>query len=151
MLIWITAVLLLALLGWIGYQQGALRAAISFVGFVIAALLAMPLASLLQPVFGMLGLKHPLMQQLVGPGITFVIVSIIFQVIAHTVNQKFEYFYKYKAEHTTQLKVERLNDRVGISLGLLNGVVLFILLMLPVYVFGYLTVQIASGEEDPAT
>lgn len=148
MIVWITAVLLLALMGWIGYQQGALRAAISFIGLLVAAAVAVPLGSVLKPVLGIVGMKHPAVQQVVGPLIAFLVIYIVFQIIAHAVNQKFDLFYKYKMSDKARYKVERMNDRVGISVGLLSGVAMFILAMIPIYMLGYLTVQIASGAED---
>ncbi len=135
-------------MGWIGYQQGALRGVISFIGLLVAAVAAMPLGAVLKPALSLVGVKHPAMQQVIGPAIAFLIVYIVFQIIAHAVNQKFDLFYKYKMGDKARYKVERMNDRVGISLGLLSGAAVFVLVMIPIYTFGYLTVQIASGAED---
>src|SRR5258706_8142648 len=49
MTIWILAILLLAGLAALGLRQGAIRVAASFLGIVIGALLASPLAHLIQP------------------------------------------------------------------------------------------------------
>lgn len=150
-MIWIIAVVLLALMGWIGYQQGALRGVISFIGMLIAAASAMALGPFLRPLLSALGVQHPALHKIIGPIVAFLIIYIIFQVIAFTVEQKFEIFYKYKKSQKEQFKMERMNSRVGICLGLLQGVTFFILAMIPVYLFGYLTVQIAEGAQDNKT
>ncbi len=147
-MIWIVALVLLALLGWIGFQGGAVRAAVSFVGLLIAAAVAVPAAPLIERVLGMIGVKHPLIQQGLVPGIVFLLLWIVFQIIAQTVHHKIELFYKYKTDDKSRYKFERMNDRVGLCVGLLNGVAFFMLAMIPVYVFGYLTVQVASGDSD---
>jgi predicted Rdx family selenoprotein len=42
-------------------------------------------------------------------------------------------------------------SRVGLSLGLLNGAFYFFLLMLPIYIAGYFTTQVAQGAQDPSS
>ena len=44
MILWIFAFGLMAVLGLIGYYQGAIRVAFSLIGLIVAAFLAMPLA-----------------------------------------------------------------------------------------------------------
>jgi hypothetical protein len=44
-----------------------------------------------------------------------------------------------------------LNHRLGLCLGFFNGAVYFYLLLIPLYVAGYLTLQISSGDSDPAS
>ena len=50
MILWILAVFLLVSLGVAGYYQGAIRAAASFLGLIIAAVLAVPLGNLIAPI-----------------------------------------------------------------------------------------------------
>jgi hypothetical protein len=42
-------------------------------------------------------------------------------------------------------------SRVGLSLGLLNGAFYFFLLMLPIYIAGYFTTEVAQGAQDPSS
>ena len=46
---WLLALVLLASLAGIGYRQGAIRVAFSFVGILMGALLAGPLGKLVKP------------------------------------------------------------------------------------------------------
>lgn len=48
------------------------------------------------------------------------------------------------------MRWERMNDRLGGCVGVLNGTVYLLILMIPVHALGYLTYQLKSGEEDPA-
>jgi hypothetical protein len=58
-------------------------------------------------------------------------------------------FIKYKRDEKTYIKWERLSHRLGMCLGLVNGAVYFVLILIPFYVAGYLTTQVATGAEDP--
>ena len=49
MTIWILALVLLASLAGLGYRQGAIRVVFSLIGIVLAALLAVPVGHILQP------------------------------------------------------------------------------------------------------
>jgi hypothetical protein len=62
-----------------------------------------------------------------------------------------DYIYTYKKSHGDQLRWLQCNRRVGLCVGLLNGTIYFLLLLIPIYTFGYLTTQLASGAEDPAS
>ena len=55
MLIWILALVLFGALGVIGFYQGALRVAFSFIGIIVAALLAIPLSGVFNWVLGLFG------------------------------------------------------------------------------------------------
>lgn len=149
MTIWILAVLLLASLAGLGYRQGAIRVGFSFFGIIVGALLAVPLGHLLAKGLTFFSLKDPLLLWALGPVLVFVIVSIIFKVAAAAVHQKVEVHYKYKAGDLRLALWERLNHRVGLSLGLLNGAAYLVLLCFLIYVPSYLTFQVASDGSDP--
>ncbi len=151
MIIWLVALVLLGLLGLIGYYRGAIRVAISLLGLFVAALLAFPLSPLVKPILPLIKLKHLIWNEIVPPVAVFILLVIVFEVLAVFVHRKVDVFYKYKRDDKTRFKWERLNQRLGLSLGLVNGTVYFILLLVPVYVAGYLTTQLASGDEDPAS
>jgi hypothetical protein len=151
MIIWLVALVLLGLLGLIGYHRGAIRVAVSLLGLFVAALLAFPLSPILKPILPLVKLKHPLWGAVVPPVVIFILLVIVFEVLAVFVHRKVDVFYKYKRDDKTRFKWERLNQRLGLSLGLVNGTVYFILLLVPFYVGGYLTTQLASGEGDPAS
>jgi hypothetical protein len=149
MTIWLLALLLMASVAGIGYRQGGVRVAFSLVGILLGGLLAGPLGKLPRPVLVVMGLKNPVLPWLVGPLIIFVIVSIIFKVAALMVHQKVDVYYKYHAGDLRLALWERLNHRLGLCLGLLNGALYFILISLVIYPFSYWTVQMATSDSDP--
>src|SRR4051812_36862387 len=118
MMIWLLAILLLASLAGLGWRQGAIRVGISFLGILVGALLAPPLGRLLKPVLMGLGLKNPILLWLLGPLIVFMVISALFKVGALVLHQKVDVYYKYKAGDLRLALWERLNQRVGICLGL---------------------------------
>lgn len=149
MTMWLLAVLLIASVAALGYRQGAVRVAFSFVGIVLGALLAVPLGSLLRPLLAILGMHNQLYRYLLAPLIIFVVISILFKVAAATVHHKVDVHFKYHAGDLRLALFERLNARVGLCLGILNGVAYMILLSFVVYSLSYCTVQVASSDEDP--
>src|SRR6266446_3297314 len=149
MTIWLLALLLLASLAGLGYRQGAIRVGISFVGILLGALLAPPLGHLLRPVLAALGLKNPVLLWVLGPFIVFVVISALAKVGALAVHQKVDVHYKYKAGELRLALWERLNQRAGLCLGLLNGTAYLVLISFIIYAFSHWTVQMSTSETDP--
>jgi len=148
MILWLIALVTLTSVGIVGFYQGALRAGISFIGLLIAALLASPLGSLLTSVVPIFGLKDPVVIAFVCPAIAFLLILTVFKISAFALHKKADGFYKYKASDTQRLLFERMNARVGIALGLANGLVYFYVIGTLVYSLGYLTVQVGSSDQD---
>src|SRR5262245_61513441 len=123
MLLWIIAILLVACCATVGYYQGALRAAMSLVGLLVAWMLAGPLGKLVNAVLPALGLAHPVLLAVIGPAIAFLVILIAFKVGAAVLNRKLETHYKYGDSDTQRLLFERMNTRVGIPVGMCNGVI----------------------------
>jgi uncharacterized membrane protein required for colicin V production len=149
MTIWLLALLLMACVAGVGYRQGGVRAAFSLVGILLGALLAKPLGKLLKPVMVAVGVKYPPLAWLLGALVVFVVISIIFKVAAFMVHQKVDVYYKY---HTGDLRLvlwERLNRRLGLCLGLVNGALYCILIAAVIYPFSYWTFQFATPDKDP--
>src|SRR4029077_922613 len=67
---------------------------------------------------------------------------------AFAVHQKIEVYYKYKTGDLLQALWERLNQRLSLCLGVLNGAAYLILICSLIYMIGYWTVQTKS-ESDP--
>ena len=149
MIIWLLALLLLASLAALGYRQGAIRVGISFIGILVGALLAAPLGRFVRPAIAAMGVKNPLVPWLLGPVVVFVLISVVFKVIALNVHQKVDVHYKYKAGDLRLALWERLNARSGLCLGLLNGAAYLVLLAAVIYPLSYGTVQLASSDADP--
>ena len=132
-----------------GYLQGAIRAASSIVGLLIASLLALPLSGLMRPVLHLAGLESPFALDALSPVAGFLVVLILVKVVGQTIHQKIEYQFKYKKE-SRYPHWERLNKRVGLCVGVLGGAIYFFLVCLVVYVGGYLTTQLSSEGKDTA-
>ena len=149
MMIWLLALILLASLAGLGYRQGAIRVAFSLIGIILGIILAGPLGKLLKPALGAVGVKNPVLLWVLGPVIVFVLISIIFKIAALAVHQKVDVYYKYRAGDLRLARWERLNERVGLCLGLVNGALYLSLISFVIYALSYWTVQMASGETDP--
>ncbi len=149
MIIWILALVLIASVAALGYRQGVIRVAFSFLGIVVGAFLAVPLGRLVDKLLGLVGLKDPLLLWALGPIIAFIIVSAAFKVAAFTVHQKVDVYYKYHAGDLRLALWERLSNRLGLCLGVLNGVAYAVLLAFIIYVPSYAAVQFESSDQDP--
>ena len=152
MTIWILALVLLAAGAGLGLRQGAIRTGISFIGIVTAASCAGLLGKVLKPLFPHVGIQNPTLIWLLAPLEAFVIILIIFKIAAYLVHRKVNLYYKYQAGDLRLALWERLNSRLGLCVGLLNGTAYLVLLSFVIYNFSYWTVQIApSGNEARTT
>ena len=149
MTIWFLTLILLAGLAAVGHQQGAIRAGISFVGIVLAALLAVPLANLVKPVLTVVGVANPVLLAVLDTFAAFVLVLSGFKLGALALHKKVDVYYKYKAGDLRLALWERLNARVGACLGLLNALAYLVLISWVGFAASYWTTQMASGDADP--
>ncbi len=148
MILWIFALCLMAVLALIGYYQGAIRVAFSLVGLLLATLLAMPLSFLGRVLLPIFGINHPVWLAFTAPLLGYLLILVIFKSLGLVVHQKVDTYYKYKDSDTRRMLFERVNQRLGICLGLANAVVYFLLLSVVAYVVGYFTIQVASSPKD---
>jgi uncharacterized membrane protein required for colicin V production len=151
MSIWILAILVLAAVALAGWRQGAIRAGISLVGILVAALLAAPIGKIFHWLLPHLGVDNPIYVWALSPVCGFILVSIFFKVAAQSVHSKVEVFYKYKAGDLRLTLWERLNARLGICVGLLNGSLYFILINFLIFNLSYWTVQTAGAANQTTT
>jgi hypothetical protein len=148
MTIWLLAILLLASLAGLGFRQGAVRVGFSLIGILIGVLLAPPLGKFVAPIFKAVGVKNPTLLWVLGPFVVFIIISAAFKIAAFAVHQKIEVYYKYKGGDLRNALFERLNRRVGLCLGLLNGTLYLIMIAWVIYAFSYWTIQLGSSEAE---
>src|SRR5437867_5006255 len=148
MILWIVAFVLLGLLGMIGFYQGAIRAGFSFVGLIIAALLAMPLSGIIGLLLKLFGMKHPVWLGFIAPLVAFIIILTIFKSAGYAVHRKVDAHYKYQDSDTRRMLFERLSQRLGLCVGLLNAVVYLFLIGIVFYILGYFTVQASTSTKD---
>jgi uncharacterized membrane protein required for colicin V production len=150
MTIWILALLLMALLALAGWRQGAIRAGIAFIGIVVGAFLAPLAGKIFHPLLPHFGVNNPLLTWMLAPILGFILISILFAVGAHKLHANVETFYKYKAGDLRLSLWERLNTRLGICLGIMNGVAYVVLVSFFIFNIAYLTVQVSVGEKQSA-
>ncbi|HZT23659.1 MAG TPA: CvpA family protein [Verrucomicrobiae bacterium] len=148
MTIWILALLLLASGAGMGMRQGAIRAAISFLGIIISGLLACPLAGVFRSVLPHLGVHSPAAVWLFSPVLVFVVLLAIFKSLGQWAHHKAEVFYKYRTDDASLIRWMWLNKRLGLGVGLLNGLAYLALVTTVIYGLSYWTVQIASSDEE---
>ena len=148
MFIWIIALLLFASSGIVGFYQGALRMAISTVGLLVAALLALPLAGVFAFLLKVFGMEHPIAIAFLAPFIAYVLVLLAFKGVGMATHKKVDGYMKYKANDTNRMLFERMNARVGIMVGLGNAFIYFILISAVLYTVGYFSAQAAISEKD---
>ena len=151
MTIWILAVLVFAFLAWMGYLKGAIRVTVLLVGLIVAAILALPLAHWVKSLFPMMGVVNPYLLWILPPITVFILVQLIFAGIAFLVHRQVALYYKYKTDDVHRMRWERLNNRLGICVGLGAGCVYLVLFGLLIYIGGYLTVQVTAEENVPTT
>jgi uncharacterized membrane protein required for colicin V production len=149
MSIWILALLVMVSTALAGWRQGAIRAAFSSVGILIATLLAVPVGHLVHPLLPHLGAGSPVLAWALAPIVGFILVLIPFKVAAHFAHLRIDFYYKYKAGDLRQTLWERLNTRLGICVGLLNGAVYFILATFFIFNLAYWTTQTAVAQDQP--
>ncbi|HUA67509.1 MAG TPA: CvpA family protein, partial [Candidatus Saccharimonadales bacterium] len=151
MTIWILALVLLASGAGLGLRQGGIRAGVSLVGIVTATLLAEILEKPLKPLFPHMGIQSPALIWALAPLIAFIIVLALFKVAGFFVHRKVYLFYKYKAGDLRLALWQRINSRLGLCIGLLNGTVYLLLVSFVIYNLSYWTIQIAPSTDEPFT
>jgi len=149
MTIWLLAMGLLASLAALGYRQGVIRVAFSFVGIIVAVWLAGPLGGLTGLLLAAVGVRHVILLWLLPPFVAFVVVLVVFKIIGFGVQQRVEVHYKYKAGDLRYALWQRLSARLGLCLGLANAMAYLALISFVIYAFSYWTVQMSAGDEDP--
>jgi len=143
MYIWLLALILFACLGYAGFAMGAIRAAASLIGLLVAAFLAPILGKVFTPVLTTLTVKNPTLLWVLGPFIAFIVILAAFKIAGHFAHRKVDVYYKYKAGDLRMGLFNRLNRRVGIAVGIINACVYLVLISWVVYAFSYFTYQIA--------
>jgi len=149
MLFWLIVLAIFAILGLTGYYKGAIRSLVALVGLIIATYLALPLGPYLKPLVPKVGLVHPIWSVVVPPVVVFFLIALIFIGLSFLVHHKVMMHFKYATDDYTRVKWERLNQRLGLVVGLVGGAIYSILVGLVIYIVGYPAVQVTS-DESPA-
>jgi hypothetical protein len=150
MTIWLLAFVLLALFGALGYFKGAVRMVVPLVGLGVGLLLALPLAPLVRPLVPMVGMTNPIWSILVPPVVVFFLIELVFVGLGFLLHHRISVHFRNTSDDYQRTKWERLNQRLGVSMGLAAGAFYTLVIGIVVYVLGYLTVQISAEANDPA-
>jgi len=151
MSIWILAILVLTLLALAGWRQGGILAAFSFGGILLGALLAVPAGKLFHPLLPHLGADNPITAWALAPMCGFMLVNIVFTSFGIKVNREVGARFKHQASELRNAMWLRMNTRLGILVGLLNGAVYFILISFVIYNLSYFTTQAAAAPNQTIT
>jgi hypothetical protein len=100
-------------------------------------------------VLGGLGITHPVLLWMIAPVVMFIIILSIFKSAGYAMHRKVDVFYRHQAGDLRLALWERLNCRLGMCLGMLNGLMYLVIISWMVYTLGYWTVQLASSSSDP--
>lgn len=148
MSIWILAILVIVAGALAGWRQGAIRAGIIFVGIFIAALLAVPLGRLFHPILPHLGASSPIAVWALCPVCGFILATIPFAVVGQMLHHRVEHFQKYHAGDLRLALWTRLNTRLGICIGVMNGAAYFVLLSFFIFNMAFWTAQATKDPTD---
>lgn len=148
MLAWSIALLLIAGCATVGFYVGAVRVGITTLGLLVTLFFLKPLTALAAKLLPMVGVTHPGLQLLLGAAIVFVVIQIIAKASARALQPIIEKHYKYEASDTQRLLFERLNQRTGPALGIVNACLYFLLLAIAGLGIGYTSVQYSRGPQQ---
>jgi uncharacterized membrane protein required for colicin V production len=148
MTIWILVLVVMLSLAALGYRQGAIRVSFSLIGIIVSALLAGPLAKYVKPMLPHVGIHDPTVIWLVSPLIVFWVLMIPFKSVGFFVHRKVEVYFKYKEDNIQLIRWNRLNARLGLGLGLMNGLAYLLLISFIIFDLSYWTVQIATSDNE---
>jgi hypothetical protein len=121
----------------------------TLIGLLLGAILSLPLSGAAQSLLSACGIKHPVVLNFLGPPVTLLLVIIVFKAAGFFVHAKIHRYFKYKTDEERRMLWERLNQQLGLCLGVFNGVVIVILVCIGFYMPGYFMVQVASEAKDP--
>jgi uncharacterized membrane protein required for colicin V production len=148
MTIWILVSVMMLSLAALGYRQGAIRVSFSLIGIIVSALLAGPLAKYVSPMLPHVGVHDPTVIWLVSPVIVFWVLLIPFKSVGYFVHRKVEVYFKYKEDGIQLIRWNRLNARLGLGLGLMNGLVYLVLISFIIFDLSYWTAQVATSDDE---
>ena len=155
-MIWLIAILLLAIFAGMGFLRGAIQMGISLAGLFLALALAVWWAPPMIVDPASAGEFHgnaigrlifdTFFDVLHRVGV-FLLVSSFFLIVGIVVHFRVRKHFRFKTDEATQLMFRRLNKRIGAAFSLLIGTVYTILVGVFLYGPGYLTYQVATNGD----
>lgn len=149
MLIWILALLVVASGFGLGLRLGSITAAFSFVGIFISMLFAHLVGKLFKPVLVHVFAPGPVVVWAVPTIVGFFIVYILIIAGGFEVQRRVGVYYKYHVGDLKRGLWERLDNRLGGCVGILNGTCWLVLVSFIFFNWSYVTAQIAPSDSEP--
>ena len=148
MIVWIIAVALMILLAIFGYTHGVVKMAILGLGLLIGCAIAMPFSTLLYPIFRIAKIYNPLILWTISPLIIILVASIVSSAVATIVSNKVEAYFKHRVPDFVKVLWDRINERLGICVSMINALIYFLIICVAGYTLGYPAYQLSSGDQD---
>ena len=150
MTIWILAAVLIGGLGALGRQIGGIRMGISLLGAIIAYVSTLYLTGIVSnQLLPTIGMRNPVYIWVLSPLVVFFGVFIFINGIAQGVFLKIKVYFDYRAKEDARMRFTRMDTNVGLACGMMAGVVHLLIIMVPIYVLGYVTLQFDSPNGNP--
>ena len=147
MLAWSIALLLIAGCATVGFYVGAVRVGITTLFLLLMLFFLKPLVALGAKLMPMVGVTHPGMQIVLGGLVVFLLVQIVAKAIARAIQPSLDKYLKYDASDTQRLLFERLNQRTGPALGIVNAFLYFVFIAIAGLGIGYASIQFSRGPQ----
>ncbi len=148
MTIWLVALLIIAFYATTGRAAGMVYSLASFVGAVVAALIAPMLGGLFEWVPDLVGLPHPIWKAVLPPVMAFLALVLVVASIGGVLQRKVYLHYKYLDRHDDAqfFRWDRMNKNLGLVLGLFTGLIYLVVVSVGIWIAGYATGQVKSED-----
>ena len=150
-MIWILVLLIMASGVGLCLRLGAIAAAFSFVGIVLATLFARLVGGMIHPLLPHLGVSDPVLLWALPSIVGCLLVYALILAAGIEVQRRVGVYYKYKAGDLRLALWDRLNLRVGACLGVLTGAGWLVLVSFFIYNLGFWTTQVALSQDEIGT
>jgi len=150
MTVWIIAIALMILLAIFGYTHGVVKMSILALGLLLGCALAMPFTPLLCRLFAIAGIYNPIVQWTVSPLLIILVSTVVSSAVATIVSNKVEAYFRHSVPDFVKVLWDRLNERLGIFVSMINAFIYFLIICVAGYTLGYPAYQLSSGDQDSA-
>lgn len=148
MTIWLVALLIIAFYATTGRAAGMVYSLASFVGAIVAALVAPMLGGLFEWVPELVGLSHPIWKSVLPPVMAFLALVLVVASIGGVLQRKVYLHFKYLDQNDDAqfFRWDRMNKNLGLVLGLFTGLIYLVVVSVGIWMAGYATGQVKSED-----